>query len=155
MTKCEERWEIRKNKVWKRQKKKFGRNQIIGCICAGWSAKKIAAEFSLSYLWATKLCWRLKNEDNGKRKSGSARPRKTMPREDHYLVGEALKAGDSAEICPTADDLANALRERSSTKILTATIQRRLRERNIKKCGKTKKPFISVLNLLGNIVTGP
>ena len=128
-------------------KKKFGRNQqILGCIRAGWSAKKIAAEFSLSYSWAKKICRRLKNGDNGERKSGSGRPRKSMPREDRYLVTEALKTRDSSEVCPTAGDLAKALTERSSTKIYPTTVQRRLRGRNIKKCAKTKKPFVSAVN---------
>lgn len=128
-------------------KKKFGRNQqILGCIRAGWSAKKIAAEFSLSYSWAKKICRRLKNGDNGERKSGSGRPRKTTPREDRYLVTEALKTRDSSEVCPTAGDLAKPLMERSSTKISPTTVQRRLRGRNIKKCAKTKKPFVSAVN---------
>ena len=128
-------------------KKKFGRNQqILGCIRAGWSAKKIAAEFSLSYSWAKKICRRPKNGDNGERKSGSGRPRKSTPREDRYLVTEALKTQDSSQVCPTAGDLAKALTERSSTKIYPTTVQRRLRGRNIKKCAKTKKPFVSAVN---------
>ena len=68
-----------------------------------------------------------------------------MPRGDWYLVNKALKRRNSAEVCPMADDLAQALRERS-TKISASTIQRRLREHNVKKCGKTKKPFLSAVN---------
>ena len=42
--------------------KKFGRNQqILGSLRAGWSARKIATEYSISYSWAKKLCKRLKN----------------------------------------------------------------------------------------------
>ena len=105
-------------------KKKFGRNQqILGCIRAG---------------WAKNICRRPMNGDNGERKSGSGRPRKSTPREDRYLVTEALKTRDSSEVCPTAGDLAKALTERSSTKISPTTVQRRLRRRNIKKCAKTK-----------------
>lgn len=137
----------RKEESVEKARRRYGRNkEILGCIRGGWSAKKIAAEFSLSYSWAKKLCRRLKNGDNGERKFGSGRPRKTTPREDRYLVNEALKTRDSAEVCPTADDLAQALRERSSTKISASTVQRRLRERNIKKCAKTKKPFVSAVN---------
>ena len=128
-------------------KKKFGRNkQILDCIHAGWSAKKIAAEFSLSYSWAKKICRRPKNGDNGERKSGSGRPRKSTPREDRYLVTEALKTQDSSEVCPTAGDLAKVLTERLSTKSSPTTVQRRLRGRNIKKCAKTKKAFVSAVN---------
>ena len=80
------RKEVRVDKA----REKYGRNkEIVGCIRGGWSAKKIAGKFSLSYSWAKKLCRRLKNGDNGERKSGSGRPRKTTPREDRYLVNEA------------------------------------------------------------------
>ena len=95
-------------------RRRYGRKkEILVCIRAGWRAKKIAAEFSLSYSWAKKLCRRLKNGDNGERKSGSGKPRNTTSREDRYPVNEALKTRDSAEVCPTADDLAQTLRERS------------------------------------------
>ena len=72
-------------------KKKFGRNQqILDCICAGCSAKKIAAEFSLSYSWAKKICRRLKNGDNGERKSGSGRPCKQDNASRGSLSGQKL-----------------------------------------------------------------
>ena len=56
------------------------------------------------------------------------------------------KPRDLSEFCPTVGDLAKALRERSTKKISGITVQRRLRERNIKKCAKTKKPFVSTVN---------
>ena len=72
-------------------RKKVGRNQqILGSLRAGWSAKKIAEEYGLSYSWAKKLCKRLKNGNNGERKSGSVRPRKTTAREDRLLLREAV-----------------------------------------------------------------
>ena len=132
----------------KKARKKFGRNQqILGSLRAGWSARKIATEYSISYSWAKKLCKRLKNGGKGERKSGSGRPRKTTIREDRYLIREALRKRDSSEACPTTEDLGTSLKERTSTQVSQWTVRRRLHERNIKKCVKTKKPFVSPTNL--------
>ena len=58
----------------KKGRKRPRRNQqILGSLCGGWSAKKVADEYRLSYSWAKKLCKRLLGE-SGERKPGSGRP---------------------------------------------------------------------------------
>ena len=128
-------------------RKKVGRNQqILGSLRAGWSAKKIAEEYGLSYSWAKKLCKLLKNGDNGERKSGSGRPRKTTAREDRFLIREAVNPRSPFESCPNTSDLARSLEERTGIQVSPCTVQRRLHECSITKCKKMKKPFVSQVN---------
>ena len=69
--------------------KETSRNQqILGSLRAGWSAKKVADEYLLSYSWAKKLCKRLVEGESGERKPGSGRPRKASIREDRFLITE-------------------------------------------------------------------
>ena len=50
-------------------KKKTARNQqILGSLRAGWSAKKVADEYGLSYSGAKKLCNRFLEGESGERK---------------------------------------------------------------------------------------
>ena len=136
-----------KNQRLDKAKEKFGRNeQILGCFRSGWSARKIATEYSINYSWAKKLCNRPKNGDSRERKPGSSRPRKTTIREDRYLIREPVKVRDSTEVSPTAADLAESLKERPSTEVSRWTVQRRLYEYQLKKVVKTKKPFVSPAN---------
>ena len=73
-------------------KKKTARNQqILGSLRAGWSAKKVAGEYELSYSWAKKLCKRLLEGESGERKPGSGRLRKTSIREDRFLIRETTR----------------------------------------------------------------
>ena len=118
----------------------------MGSLRAGWSARKVAEEYELSYSSAKKLCKRLKEGDSGKRNPGSGRPRKTTVREDRFLIREAVRVRDPSEVCPSAADLSGSLKERTSTEISRRTVQRRLHERNFKKCPKTKKPYVSSVN---------
>ena len=57
-----------------------------------------------------------------------------------------MKVRDPTEVSPTAADLAESLKERSSTEVSLWTIQRRLYEHQLKKVVKTKKPFVSPAN---------
>ena len=103
-------------------KKKFARNQqILGSLRAGWSARKVAEKYELSYSWAKKLCKRWKEGDRGRRNPGSGRPRKTTFREDRFLIREAVRVRDPSEVCPSAADLSGSLKERTSTKISRRT----------------------------------
>ena len=71
-------------------KKKTARNQqILGSVCAGWSAKKLAGNYRLSYSRAKKLWKRLLEGESSERKPGSERPRETSIRTDQFLIGEA------------------------------------------------------------------
>ena len=72
--------------------KKTARNQqILGSLCAGWSAKKVADKYGLSYSWARKLWKRLLDGESGERKPGSGRPRNASIREDWFLIREATR----------------------------------------------------------------
>jgi transposase len=130
-------------------KKKFARNQqIVASLRAGWNARQVADEYGLSYSWSKKLCSRLRKGDKGERKPGSGRPRKTVVREDRFLIREAVRQCDASNVCPSMADLSEALKDRTSTQISRQTVQRRLHERNYKKCLKTRKPFVSSVNRL-------
>ena len=127
-------------------RKKYGRNcSIAGSVLAGWSAKKVAKEYQLSYSWAKVLVRRIKNGDTGERRAGSGRPRKTTERQDRHIVREATRERASLEDCPRAHDVAEELTERG-TQISERTVRRRLREKGFKKCVKTKKPFVNSRN---------
>ena len=106
----------------------------------------MAEVYGLSYSWSKKLCSRLRKGDSGERKPGSGRPRKTTVREDRFLIKEATRQRDAFDNCPSTADFAESLKERTSTKISRRTAQRRLHERNYKKCLKTRKPFVSTVN---------
>ena len=93
-----------------------------------------------------KLCSRLRKGDSGKRKPGSGRPRKTTVRGDGFLMEEATRPRDAFDNCPSTADLAGSLNDRTSAEVSRRTAQRRLRERNYKKCLKTRKPFVSTVN---------
>ena len=126
---------------------KFARNQqIVGSLPAGWNARQMADELGLSYFWSKKLCSCLRKGDSGERKPGSGRPRKTTVREDRFLIKEAVLQRDPSEVCPSTSDLSESLKDRTSTQISRRTAQRRLHERNYKKCLKTKKTFVSSVN---------
>ena len=88
----------------------------------------------------------MRKGDSGERKPGSGRPRKTTVREDRFLIKEATRQRDAFDNCPSTVDLAESLKDRTSTKISRRTAQRRLHERNYKKCLKTRKPFVSTVN---------
>ena len=132
-----------------RAKNKFARNQHIvpGSLRAGWNARQVADEYGLSYSWSKKLCSRLRKGDSGERKPGSGRPRKTTVQEDRFLIKEAVRQRDPSGVCPSTGDLSESLKHRTSTPQLSRrTAQRRLHERNYKKCLKTRKPFVSSVN---------
>ena len=136
----------KKQERQEKAKKKTARNQqILGSLRAGWSAKKVADEYRLSYSWAKKLCKRLLGE-SGERKPGSGRPRKTRIREDRFLIREATRERYPFDVCPSVADLSKSLKERTSTQISPRTVQRRLHEKNFKKFPKTKKPYVSQVN---------
>ena len=115
-------------------KKKTSRNQqILGSLRAGWSAKKVADEYRLSYSWAKKLCKRFLEGESSERKPGSGRPRKTSIREYRFLITEATRERNPLDVCPSVADLSKSLKERTSTQISPRTVQRRLHEKNFKK----------------------
>ena len=137
----------KKQQQEEKAKKKFARNQqIVGSLRAGWNARQVADEYGLSYSWSKKLCSRLRKGDCGERKPGSGRPRKTTVREDRFLIREAARQRDPSDVCPRTADLSESLTGRTSTQISRRTAQRRLHERNYKKCLKTRKPFVSSVN---------
>ena len=126
---------------------KTARNQqILGSLRAGWSAKKVADEYGLSYSWAKKLCKRLFKRENGERKPGSGRPWETSIRADRFLIREATRERNPVDVCPSVTDLSNSFKERTGTHISPRTIQRRLHEKNFKKFPKTNKPYVSQVN---------
>ena len=136
-----------KNQWLDKAKKRFRRNeQILGCLRSGWSARKIATEYSINYSSAKKLCNLPKNGDSREIKPRSSRPRKKKIREDRYSIREPVKVCDSTEVSLTAPDLAESLKERSSTEVSRWAVQRRLYEHELKKVVKTKKPFVSPPN---------
>ena len=55
------------------RRRELENQQILGSLRAGWSAKKVADEYRLSYSWAKKLCKRLLEGESGERKPGSGR----------------------------------------------------------------------------------
>ena len=61
-----------------------------------------------------------KNGDNGERKSGSGRPRKTTAREGCFLIREAVSPRSLLESCQNTSDLARSLQERTVIKYLGA-----------------------------------
>ena len=133
----------KKQERQEKAKKKTARNhQILGSLRAGWSAKKVADEYGLSYSWAKKLCKRLLEGESGERKPGSGRPRKTSIREDRFLIRETTRERNPVDVCLSVADLSNSLKERTGTHISPRTVQRRLHEKNFKKFPKTKKPSL-------------
>ena len=130
-----------------RARKRYGRNmKISGALEAGWSAKRIAREFGLSYSWSKKLCRSIKNGADTERKGGSGRKSKTSPREDRFLVRRAKVERPPEEDCPRTKDLAEELKEHSGTVICGRTVRRRLHAAGLKKTVKTRKPFINSRN---------
>ena len=106
----------KKQERQEKAKKKTARNQqILGSLRAGWSAKKVADEYQLSYSWAKKLCKRLLEGESSERKPGSGRPRKRSIREDQFLIREATRERNPLDVCPRVADLSKSLKERTST----------------------------------------
>ena len=130
-------------------RRRYGRNrEIQGLVKAGWSAKRISREHNLSCSWAKKLVRRIKQGESIDRIPGSGRKRKTSPREDRYLVRQAKMERPPHEDCPRVTDLAEELKHHSnnSTVISGRTVLRRLREANLRKNVKTRKPFVNTRN---------
>ena len=92
---------------------------------------------------AKKLCKRLKEGECVEGKPGSGRPRKTSIREERFLIREAVRDRKHSNVCPNVTDLSKSLKERTYTRISPRTVQRRLHERNYKKCLRTKKPYVT------------
>ena len=57
-----------------------------------------------------------------------------------------MRQRDLSQVCPSTGDLSESLKACTSTQISRRTAQRRLHERNYKKCLKTRKPFVSNVN---------
>ena len=102
--------------------------------------KKISKEFSFGHSEAKKLCAKLKSSRKCHRTPGSRRKRKTSERSDRFIVSKS-KLGAPTEKQPTRD-----LEAQTGVKVLSKTIQRRLREKGIHWRKKSKKPFLSDKN---------
>ena len=117
----------KKNLRQDQARRRYGRNKKIeGAVEAGWSARRVAKKYGISYSWAKKLVRRLKAGGSAERIPGSGRKRKTSVREDRYLVRRAKLERPPDEDCPRASDLADELHGHSGKRVSARTVTRRL-----------------------------
>ena len=120
-------------------------HEILGMLKTGVSACEVAQKFKLSGSGAKNICSILKLTGDCGRNPGSGRKRKTTERSDRFIT-KSSKSG-----IPTKKEITKELKNQTGVEVSTKTTQRRLREKDITRRKKSKKPYVSEKNRIARL----